>query len=101
MGVRDLLDVYAAFGRDHERHARAVPIDESREIKLTIDRRAFLDVDAMPLFPARPGLVGDEHRPEEPLGLATDLLDRAHHFDPAGLAAAARMDLCLDDHYRG
>ena len=52
--VRDLLDVHAAFGRDHDRDARGCAVDQHREIELLVDRRAFLDVEAVDRLPFGP-----------------------------------------------
>ena len=95
--VRDLLDVHAAFGRDHERDARGFAVDQRREIELAVDRRAFLDVEPVDLLAVRPGLVRDQHRAEQPLRLPAHVLDRLDDLDAAGLAAAAGVDLRLDD----
>ena len=48
----------------------------------------------------RAGLMRDQHRAEQPLGLALDVVDGFHDLDAAGLAAAAGMDLRLHDPYR-
>ena len=51
----------------------------------------------MHLFAVRAGLVGDQRRAEQAFGLALHVVDRFHHLDAAGLAAAAGMDLRLHD----
>ena len=70
-------------------------IDQRREIIFAVDRRAFLDIEAMHFLAVRPGLVRDQRRAEQALGLALHVVDRFHHLDAAGLAAAAGMDLRL------
>src|SRR5258708_29555426 len=44
--MRDVLDVDAAFGRNHERDFAGFAVDQDREIELPIDVGAFLDVEA-------------------------------------------------------
>ena len=72
-------------------------VDQRREIELAVDRGAFLDIEAVDLLAVRAGLMGDQHRAEQALGLLAHVLDRLHHLDAAGLAAPAGMDLRLDD----
>ena len=98
--VRDLFDVHAAFGRDHERHARGGAIDQRREIELAIDGGAFFDVEAVDLLALRAGLLGHQHRAEDARGLGAHVVDRLHDLDAAGLAAAAGMDLRLHHDHR-
>jgi len=54
----------------------------------------------MDLLAMRAGLMRDQHGAEQALGLLANLLFRLHQLDAAGLAAAAGMDLCLDDEHR-
>src|SRR5262249_21196652 len=98
--ARDLLDIHAASGRNHESNPRAFAIDERGEIELALDARALLDIESMNLLAMRAGLMRDQHGAEQPLGLLANLLFRLHQLDAASLAAAAGMDLCLDDEHR-
>src|ERR1700704_3733328 len=103
--VRDVLDVDAAFGGDHERYFGGFAVDQDRQIKLLIDVGAFLDVEAVDLLAMRPGLHRDQRRAEHLLGKFIDLGDRfgdAHAALIAGgsflelaLATAAGVDLAL------
>ena len=103
--VRDVLDVDAAFGRDHERHFRGFAVDQDREIELLVDVGAFLDVEAVDLLAVRAGLHRDQRRAQHLLGEFVDLGDRLGDADAAlvagggflelALAAAAGMDLAL------
>ena len=100
IAARDLLDVHAALGRHHEGNARAFPVDQRGEIELLLDGRAFLDVEPVDLLAVRAGLVGHERRAEQALGFLLHVVDRLHHLDAAGLAAAAGMDLRLHHQHR-
>ena len=51
----------------------------------------------MNLLAMRAGLVRDEHCPEQALGLLAHVLLRFDYLDPAGLAAPAGVDLCLNN----
>ena len=103
--VRDVLDVDAAFGGDHERHFGGFAVDQDRQIKLLVDVGAFLDVEPVDLLAVRPGLHRDQRRAQHLLGEFIDLGDRfgdAHAALVAGggflelaLAAAAGVDLAL------
>ena len=103
--VRDVLDVDAAFGRNHERHFAGFAVDQDREIKLLVDIGAFLDVEPVDLLAVRPGLHRHQRRAQHLLGEFVDLGDRfgdAHATLVAGggflelaLAAAAGMDLAF------
>src|SRR6266699_4510584 len=98
--ARNLLDVHPARGRSHEGDARAFAVDERREIELAVDGRTFLDIEAVDLLTVRAGLMGDEHRAEQALGLLAHVLLRLDQLDAAGLAAPAGVDLRLDDEQR-
>ena len=105
-GGRDLLDVHAALGGDHEGDAAGGAVDEKGEVELAVDVGAVLDVDAVHDLAGRAGLVGDEGAAEHLLGLFRRLgdgLGDAHAALLTGgglleraLAAAARVDLGLD-----
>src|SRR3954468_5670125 len=97
MGARDLLDVHAARGRSHEGDARGLPVDQRGEIELPVDRRAFLDVEAVDLLAVRTGLMGHQDGADQALGLLAYVLGRLHDLNAAGLAAPTGMDLRLDD----
>ena len=97
---RDFLDIHAAFGGGDEGDARGRAIDKDGEVKFTRYRGAFLDIEAMHFLAFGARLMRDERRTEKALGLLLDVLDGFHHLDAAGLAAAACMDLRLDDPHR-
>ena len=104
--VRDLLDVHAALGRDHEGDPAGVAVDQHRQVELLRDVGALLDIQPVHLLAGRAGLRRHQRAAEHLGGMRLDLLDRAgqpHAALVAGLrlpepalAAAARMDLRLD-----
>ena len=51
----------------------------------------------MHFLAVRPGLVRDQRRAEQALGLALHVVDRFHHLDATSLAASAGMNLRLHD----
>src|SRR4029078_727051 len=93
----DLLEVDAALGRGDEGDARGGAVDQAGEVQLAGDLAAFLDIEAMDGPALRSGLRRDQRYAQHALALAPDILERAHHLDAAALAAAAGMDLGLDD----
>src|ERR1700688_1077889 len=103
--VRNVLDIDAAFGGDHERHFAGFAVDQDREIELPVDVGAFLDVEPVDLLAVRSGLHRDQGRAQHLPGEFIDLGDRfcdAHAALVAGagllelaLAAAAGVDLAL------
>ncbi len=95
--VGDLLDVHAALGRGDERNARGRAVDQRREVELLLDRRALFDVEPVDHLALGAGLVGDEGRAENACRLAAHVGNRLHDLDAARLAAAAGVDLRLDD----
>ncbi len=94
---RDLLDLHTAFGRGHDGDAAGGAVDQHAEIKLALDVAAFLDIDALHFLAAGAGLVRDERHAEHLAGGLADRLQGFHDLDAARLAAAAGMDLRLDD----
>src|ERR1700738_406349 len=103
--VRDVLDIDAAFGRDHERYFGGFAVDQDRQVKLLVDVGAFLDVEPIDLLAVRSGLRRDQRRAQHLLGEFIDLGDRFGDAHPAlvagggflelALAAAAGVDLAL------
>jgi hypothetical protein len=66
--VGDLLDVHAAFGRRHQRHAALLAIDDHGEVELALDVEPLLDEQAAHLLPLGAGLHRDELHAEDLLG---------------------------------
>ena len=93
----DFLDVHAAFRARHQHHALRPPIDDHPDVKLFADVRAFFDQQAPHLLPLRSRLVSDELHAEDAAREVSDLGDRLRDLDAAPLAAAAGVDLRLDD----
>jgi hypothetical protein len=108
--VRDIFDIDATFGRNHERYFGGFAIDQDREIKLLVDIGAFLDVEPVDLFAVRPGLHRDQGCTQHLCGEFVDFGDRFGDADAAlvaggwflelALAAAARMDLAFHHPHR-
>ena len=93
----DLLDLDAALFADHQDDALRGAIEDQAEIQLAIDGEAFLDQQARDLLAGRAGLIRDQRLAEQ---LARNRLGfgaRLGELDAAGLAAAAGMNLRLDD----
>ena len=97
---RDLLDVHAAFGARHQADALRHAVDDHADVELLADVGALLDQQPPHLLPAGAGLVGDELHAEDLAREIAHLVDRARELDAAALAAAAGMDLRLDDPHR-
>ena len=95
--VGDLLDVHAAFARSHHRHLLGGAIGQHGDVVLLLDVGAFLDQEPAHLLALRPGLVSDELHAEDLAGELRDLGLRARQLDASALAAAAGVDLRLDD----
>ncbi len=93
--VGDFLDVHAAFGGNHESHARGFPVDQRGQIEFAVDGRAFLDVEPVDLLAVRAGLMGNQRRAEDARGFLLHVVDGFDHLDAAGLTSAAGVDLRL------
>src|SRR5262249_6134145 len=61
-GPRHLLDVHPARSREYQSNTRRLPVYQCGEIELLLDRRAFLDIEAVNHFAVRTGLMGDQRR---------------------------------------
>src|SRR5690606_26084431 len=93
----DLLDVDATFGGDHEdRHLR-LAIENDTGVVLARDLGRLRHENDPDRLPGGPRLRRDEPVAEDALRLALDLVDRAAQLHAAAFAAAAGVDLRLDD----
>ena len=72
-------------------------IDHQPEVQLAGDVEPLLDQQPRDLLPGRAGLVGDERHPEHLRGGLRRCLRPLDHLDAAALAAAAGVNLRLDD----
>ena len=72
-------------------------IEDDAQVELALDLQALLDEHALHLLARRPGLVGDEVHAEDLLGGRARLVGPLHDLDAAALAAAAGVNLRLDD----
>ena len=93
----DLLDFDAALGRGHDGDARGGAIDQHAKIKLALDVAAALHIDALDQLAAGAGLVRHQVHADHALGRVAHVVHRLDDLDAAALAAAAGMDLRLDD----
>jgi hypothetical protein len=97
----DLFDLDAAFAAGHQGGPATIAIDDLAEIQLARDVARLFDEHAAHLTPTWAGLMGDELRAEQAAGKRVHLLGRFADPHATGLAASARVDLCLDDTGRG
>ena len=98
---------HAAFGRGDESRLAGGAVDEDREVKLTVDVSAILNVEAVDLLAVLVGLRGDEVVAEHRLGVLDGLflgegeanaaLLTCSRLHKLALAAATRMDLAFHD----
>jgi hypothetical protein len=90
LGGRDLLDLDAALGREHEQRLFRAAVERDREVVLALDVAGLLD----------PELANDVAADVEPEDLPRALLGlvgRLRELDPARLATAPGQHLRLDD----
>jgi hypothetical protein len=93
----DLLDLHAAGGAGHHHRAAGGAIDEDGEVELALDGHLLLDEDGLHLLALGAGLVGDELHAEDLREDPGGLVGGVGELDAAALAAAACVDLGLDD----
>ncbi len=91
----DFLDVHPAFGRDDERRAGFLAIDQHRKIKLACDVGTVFDVNAVDLFSRLARLFGDERRAEHLLGEGRRFLRRFREADAALFAGGRFLEFAL------
>src|SRR5450759_64647 len=93
--VRDILDIDAAFGGNHERYFGGFAVDQDREIELLVDLGAFLDVKPVDLLAVRPGLYRHERCAQHLLDEFIDLGDRLGDAHAALVAGGSFLELAL------
>ena len=93
----DLLDLHAALGAGHHDGAAGRPVDDDAEVELLGHLEAFLDEHARDDAAFGAGLVRDQRHADDGLGELLGLVGRLGELDAAALAAAAGVDLRLDD----
>ncbi|ABA49494.1 hypothetical protein BURPS1710b_0976 [Burkholderia pseudomallei 1710b] len=94
---RDFLDVHAAFARRHHDDLLRHAIDHDADIQFLLDVRAFFDQQTVDLLAFRARLVRLQLHAEDLVRVFAHLLERLRDLHAAALAAAARMNLGLDD----
>jgi len=94
----DLLDLHAALlRRHHDWHADAA-VERDAEVQLAIDVERLFDEHLPHLAAFGAGLVRDEGHPDHLLGQVGCFVRVLRELDAAAFAAAAGVDLRLDDH---
>src|SRR5205814_6089542 len=86
----DLFDLDAALPREHEQRLLRAAVERDREVVLRRDFGRALD-------PHLPDDVAANIEAEDLGRLVLRVYGIGRELDAAGLAAAARQDLCLDD----
>ena len=94
---RDFLDVHAAGGRRHDDRAPAARSSTRPRYSSRCDREAFFHQHARHDAAFRPGLVRLERHADQVAGDALGLVGVLGQLDAAALAAAAGVNLRLDD----
>ncbi len=93
----DLLDVHAAGSARHHHRLAGGAIEHEAQIQLARHLQTFLDEDTRHDAPFRAGLMRDERHAEHLAGDALGLVGRSRELHAAALAAAAGVNLRLDD----
>ncbi|MDT4839293.1 hypothetical protein FQZ97_730790 [compost metagenome] len=96
-GVGHFLDVHAAFAGGDERNLLGGAVGDQRHVVFLLDVGAVFDVQAADLLAFRAGLMRDQLHAQDFRGQLADVVQRARQLHAAALAAAARVDLRLDD----
>ena len=94
---RHFLDIHAALGRGYEGDARGGAVDQRGEIELAVNVAPVFHIDAPDFLALGAGLMGHQRHAEHALGFLAHLVDGLDHLDATALAAAASVDLRLDD----
>ncbi len=93
----DFFDFHAAGLRGHEDEAGGGAVEDDAEVELALDLAGFFDEEALNFLAGGAGLMGDQLHAEDGLGLFGCVVEGLGYFDAAALAAAAGVDLGLDD----
>ena len=93
----DLLNLHATLLRAPHDDTRRLAVNDKREIVFLLDGRSSLNEQAVDALTGRARLMRDEDLAEELLRRSLDGFKRVDDLDASRLAAAARMDLRLDD----
>ena len=93
----DLFDIHAAFGRANQDNALLAAVDQAAQIVFLGDIDAVLDQQGVDRHTFGTGLVGDQGRTEQTAGELLDVLQGTDKLHTTGLAAAAGMDLGLNN----
>ncbi len=96
---RHFLDVHAAVGAGHEDRLLRGAIHEQTHVEFALDREPFLDQHPPHALTGRAGLVGDQLHAENSFCVDLDGVEPLGHLHPAALAAAARVNLRLDNRH--
>ena len=94
---RDVLDLHAALRGGDDHHALRLAVEHEAQIELLGDGDAAFDIEAVDDLARGAGLVRDQLLAEEFVGGIEHFVLRAAELDAARLAAAAGVDLGLDD----
>ncbi len=97
VGLGELLDLHAAVRRGDDHDPLGFAVEHEAEIEFARDVGRRLDQHALDHLARFAGLLGHQHPPEQRRGEVAHLLLGPAQLDAAGLAAAAGMDLRLDD----
>jgi hypothetical protein len=97
----DFLDVHAARGAGHHHRLAGGAVEQHAQVELALHLEALFDQDASHNPPFGAGLMGDERHAEHLDREVFGLVRRLGQLDAAALAAAAGVDLRLDDDDRG
>jgi hypothetical protein len=97
IALRDFLDLHAALRGRHDHREAETAVEGDAEVELLVDVERFLDQDLAHDAPLGAGLVRDEGHPEDLLRQLAGFVRVVRELDAAALAAAAGVDLRLDD----
>ena len=93
----DLFDLDAALLGAHHDDAGAEAVNNEGEVKFFFDLRSLFDEQAVDDLALGSRLMRDERLAEQFARVAAHFVGRLCDLDAARFAAAARVDLCLDD----
>jgi hypothetical protein len=95
----DLLDVHAAGSAGHDHRLARGAIEHDAQVQLARHLQTFFDEHAPDDAPFGAGLMRDERHADHRGRELDGILGALRQLDTAALAAAARVDLRLDDNH--